>query len=158
MTLCDITVWAQETLPHLPLPSWNASAVSKLTYSRQLNGKRGLADNKYQVLSNGSEVSQALCLQSSHQLNAGPEWTSLKWAEPPTQPTESGGIMKCWCFKSLSFEIILHSNRSLQSCPALCDPIDGSPRDSPIPGILQARTLEWVAIPFSKVTGTQSLI
>ena len=39
--------------------------------------------------------------------------------------------------------------KSLQSCPALCDPIDGSPPGSPVPGILQARTLEWVAISFS---------
>ena len=39
--------------------------------------------------------------------------------------------------------------KSLQSCPTLCDPIDGSPQGSPIPGILQARTLEWVAISFS---------
>ena len=38
---------------------------------------------------------------------------------------------------------------SLQSCPTLCDSIDGSPRGSPVPGILQARTLEWVAISFS---------
>ena len=40
--------------------------------------------------------------------------------------------------------------KSLQSCLTLCDPIDGSPLGSPIPGILQARTLEWVAISFSK--------
>ena len=39
--------------------------------------------------------------------------------------------------------------KSLQSCPTLCDPTDGSPQDSPIRGILQARTLEWVAISFS---------
>ena len=39
--------------------------------------------------------------------------------------------------------------KSLQSCPTLCDPTDGSPPGSPIPGILQARTLEWVAISFS---------
>ena len=38
----------------------------------------------------------------------------------------------------------------LQSCPTQCDPIDGSPSGSPVPGILQARTLEWVAISFSK--------
>ena len=38
---------------------------------------------------------------------------------------------------------------SRQSCPTLCDPRDGSPPGSPIPGILQARTLEWVAISFS---------
>jgi len=36
--------------------------------------------------------------------------------------------------------------KSLQSCPTLCDPIDGSPPGSPVPGILQARTLEWIAI------------
>jgi len=40
--------------------------------------------------------------------------------------------------------------KSLQSCPTLCDPVDSSPPGSPIPGILQARTLEWVAISFSK--------
>ena len=37
----------------------------------------------------------------------------------------------------------------LQSCPTLCDPIDDTPPGSPVPGILQARTLEWVAISFS---------
>ena len=44
---------------------------------------------------------------------------------------------------------IYASPKSLQSCPTLCDPIDGSPLGSPVPGILQARTLEWVAIFFS---------
>ena len=39
--------------------------------------------------------------------------------------------------------------KSLQSCLTLCDPIDGSPPGFPVPGILQARTLEWVAISFS---------
>ena len=39
--------------------------------------------------------------------------------------------------------------KSLQSCLTLCDPIDGSPPGSPVPGIVQARTLEWVAISFS---------
>ena len=41
--------------------------------------------------------------------------------------------------------------KSLRSCPTLCDPIDGSPLGSPVPGILQARTLEWAAISFSNV-------
>ena len=41
------------------------------------------------------------------------------------------------------------TTKSLQSCPTLCDPIDGSPPGSPVPGILQARTLEWIAISFS---------
>ena len=53
-------------------------------------------------------------------------------------------------------QIMLHDRnasaaaKSLQSCPTLCDPIDGSPPGSPKPGILQARILEWVAITFSR--------
>jgi len=48
-----------------------------------------------------------------------------------------------------SVTIAIAIAKSLQSCPTLCDPIDGSPPGSSIPGILQARTLEWVAISFS---------
>ena len=44
------------------------------------------------------------------------------------------------------FSSIAAAAKSLQSCPTLCYPIDGSPPGSPVPGILQARTLEWVAI------------
>ena len=47
------------------------------------------------------------------------------------------------------YNLISFAAKSLQSCPTLCDPIDGSPTGSPVPGILQARTLEWVAISFS---------
>ena len=53
-----------------------------------------------------------------------------------------------WVEKSLEI-IPVAAAKSLQSCPTLCDPIDGLPPGSPIPGILQARTLEWVAISFS---------
>ena len=48
-------------------------------------------------------------------------------------------MVSCLIFKSAAA-----AAKSLQSCPTLCDPIDGSPLGSPIPGILQARTLEWV--------------
>ena len=51
--------------------------------------------------------------------------------------------------KNLSYADAAAAAKSLQSCPTLCDPIDSSPSGSPIPGILQARTLEWVAISFS---------
>ena len=54
------------------------------------------------------------------------------------------GICHDWATRTITA-----TAKSLQSCPTLCDPIDGSPPDSPIPGILQARTLEWVAISFS---------
>ena len=50
---------------------------------------------------------------------------------------------------TLSQDAAAAAAKLLQSCPTLCDPIDGSPPGSPIPGILQARTLEWVAISFS---------
>ena len=46
-------------------------------------------------------------------------------------------------------KLFYYTAKSLQSCPTLCDHRDGSPRGSPVPGILQARTLEWVAISFS---------
>ena len=51
----------------------------------------------------------------------------------------------------LEKEMVVHSAaaaKSLQSCPTLCNPVDGSPPGSAVPGILQARTLEWVAISF----------
>ena len=51
--------------------------------------------------------------------------------------------------KNCSISLVIAAAKSLQSCPTLCNPIDGSPPDSPVPGILQARTLEWVAISFS---------
>ena len=50
-----------------------------------------------------------------------------------------------WCYEPAA------AAKSLQSCPILCNPIDGSPPGSAIPGIPQARTLEWVAISFSNV-------
>ena len=53
-------------------------------------------------------------------------------------------------FRALSDPHAAAAAKSLQSCLTLCDPMDGSPPGSPVPGILQARTLEWVAISFSK--------
>ena len=48
-----------------------------------------------------------------------------------------------------NFDLAAATAKLLQSCPTVCDPIDGSPLGSPVPGILQARTLEWAAISFS---------
>ena len=55
------------------------------------------------------------------------------------------------CVQNQLIKISAAAAKSLQSCPTLCDPTDGSPPGSPVPGILQARTLEWVAISFSNV-------
>ena len=53
------------------------------------------------------------------------------------------------CFYEFDYSAAAAAAKSLQSYPTLCNPIDGSPPGSPVPGILQARTLEWVAISFS---------
>ena len=60
-------------------------------------------------------------------------------------------ISICFIIYEMSFAITAAAAaaKSLRSCPTLCDPIDGSPPGSSVPGILQARTLEWVAISFS---------
>ena len=60
-------------------------------------------------------------------------------SEPPENPTTT----------TTTTTTATTTTKSLQSCPTLCDPIDGSLPGSPAPGILQARTLEWVAISFS---------
>ena len=55
-----------------------------------------------------------------------------------------------WLAQNQSRRAAAAAAKSLQSCPTLCDPTDGSPSGSPVPGILQAGTLEWVALSFSK--------
>ena len=58
-------------------------------------------------------------------------------------------LSSTWSLHQPSFDSAASAAKSLQSCPTLCDPIDGSPPDSTVPGIPQARTLEWLAISFS---------
>ena len=64
---------------------------------------------------------------------------------------EGPHMCQCWAAKGWNFQALAAAAvaKSGQSCPILCDPIDGSPPGSSLPGILQARTLEWVAISFS---------
>ena len=69
-------------------------------------------------------------------------WDSIAALELPQADKFSE---ECRC----PLELLLCYAESLQSCPTLCDPTDGSPSGSTIPGIFQARTLEWVAISFS---------
>ena len=58
-------------------------------------------------------------------------------------------LKELWCILSCN-TVAAAAAKSLQSCPTLCNPIDGSPLGSIVPGILQAKVLEWVAISFSK--------
>ena len=70
-----------------------------------------------------------------------------------------GKLSKCIIYLSICNKCLLSLScyaKSLQSCPTLCNPIDSSPPASPVPGILQARTLEWVAISFSNCMKVKS--
>jgi len=58
-------------------------------------------------------------------------------------------VLRSFQMKVLASDMIYAAAKSLQSCLTLCNPIDGSPPGSPVPGILQVRTLEWVAISLS---------
>ena len=80
----------------------------------------------------------------------------LAWRIPGTEKTgfcpwdqKESDMTEQLTFSLFHFIAAAAAAKSLQSCPTLCNPIDGSPPGSPVPGILQARTLEWVAISFS---------
>ena len=72
------------------------------------------------------------------------------WGRTESDTTEVTAAVAADYYKCPIIEMLIAAAaKSLQSCLTLCDPIDGSPSGSPVPGILQARTLEWVAISFS---------
>ena len=111
-----------------------------------------------------SPICTLKCTQGSDRMCNGKEdcWLSVKsvnkWArasyillDDKNEMRKKGGIINNWSFL-LCFtcaHLKLNTAKSFQSCPTLCDPIDGSLPGSSFPGILQARTLEWVAISFS---------
>ena len=91
-----------------------------------------------------------------YHVNGYTKWQSLRWVHIPRDGSKEFPGSKLGkhhkktniiCFHL--YEVPAAAAKSLQSCPTLCNPIDGSPPDFPTPGILQARTLEWVAISFS---------
>ena len=88
---------------------------------------------------------QSLGLEDPLEEGMATQSSVLAWRIPWTE--EPGGLQSWGCKE---WDTTEHSTataaKSLQSCLTLCDPIDGSPPGFPVPGILQARTLEWVAI------------
>ena len=72
-------------------------------------------------------------------------WIGLHTVTPRILPLHDYTILE----QMISSSAAAAAAKLVQSCPTLCDPTDGSPPGSPVPGILQARTLEWVAISFS---------
>ena len=77
------------------------------------------------------------------------EWVAMPSSRGSSQPRDRTHVSKVWEYISLKYGNA--AAKLLQSCLTLCDPIDSSPPGSPVPGILQARTLEWVAISFSNM-------
>ena len=75
--------------------------------------------------------------------------TIIYWNGPPEEKQPPHNHIWDDLLKMPTWHLIAAAAKSLQSCPTLCDPIDGSPPGSAIPGILQARTPEWAAISFS---------
>ena len=71
------------------------------------------------------------------------------WKKSDDQPRQYIKKMRHYFANKGLSAVAAAAAKSLQLCPTLCDPIDGSSPGSPVPGILQARTLEWVAISFS---------
>ena len=82
------------------------------------------------------------------------EWVVISFSRGSSQPRDwtqvsciAGRFFTVWVTRE-AYSLLLLLSR-FKSCPTLCDPIDSSPPGSPVPGILQARTLEWAAISFS---------
>ena len=83
-------------------------------------------------------------------LSLHPEGAEIKPNDLPQSQPCYQVLITCEGLASSNFSVnTAAAAKSLQSCPTLCDPIDGSQLGSPVPGILKARTLEWVAISFS---------
>ena len=88
---------------------------------------------------------------TSHSRMSGSRWVTIpSWLFGSLRPFLYSSSMY-YCHIFLISSASLAAAKSLQSCPTLCNPIDGTPPGSPVPGILKARTLEWVAIAFSNV-------
>ena len=77
------------------------------------------------------------------------EWVSISFSRGSSQPRNRTQVSCVSCIDRCIPYPAAAAAKSLQSCPTLCDPIEGSPLGSSVPGILQARILEWVAISFS---------
>ena len=79
------------------------------------------------------------------------EWVAMTSSSRSSQPKDGSWVS---CIAGRFFTVwanqgSLNAAKSIQACPILCDPIDSSPPGSPVPGILQARTLQWAAISFN---------
>ena len=126
-------------------------ALESVTMNKASGGD-GIPVELFQILKDDAvKVLHSICQQI---------WKTRQWPQDWKRsvfiPIPKKGNAK-ECSNYCTIALISHSSKVMprpfssvtQSCPTLCNPIDGSPSGSPVPGILQARTLEWFAISFS---------
>ena len=109
------------------------------------SGDDGIPGELFEILKDDAiKVLHSICQQIGKTQQWPEDWKRSVFIPIP----KKGKAKEC---SNWTTAFILHTAaaKSLQSCPTLCNPMDGSPPGSPVPGILQARTLEWVAISFS---------
>ena len=122
-------------------------ALGRSFTTNKASGSDGIPVELFQILKDDAVKGlHSICQQI---------WKTQQWPQDwkrsvfiPIQ--KKGNAKECSNYRTIAFISAAAAAKSLQSCLTLCDPIDGSPPGSPVPGILQARTLEWVAISFSK--------
>ena len=123
---------------------WALGSITKNIAS----GCDGIPVELFQILKEDAvKVLDSICQQIWKTQQWPQDWKMSVFIPIPMK----GNAKECSNYQTIA--LISHAAaaaaKSLQSCPTLCDPTDGSPPGSPVPGILQARTLEWVAISFS---------
>ena len=132
-------------ITHLEPDIWECEvkrALGNIT-TNKASGGDGIPAELFQVLQDDAvKVLHSICQQIWKTQQWLSDWKRLSFIPVP----KKGNAKECSDYHTVAAAA---AAKSLQSCPTLCDPIDGSPPGSPIPGILQARTVEWVAISFS---------
>ena len=127
------------------LHPWNSKTL--VPWKKSYDKLRQCIIKQRHHLTNKGPRSQSYGFSSSHVwmwvLNHKEPWASRKWCFWIVEKTGEDS------WESLILRPAAAAAKLLKSCPTLCDPIDGSPPGSPVPEILQTRTLEWVAIAFS---------
>ena len=119
-------------------------ALESIT-TNKASGSDGIPVKLFQILKDDAvKVLHSRCQQSWKTQQWPQDWKRSIFIPIP----KKGNAKECSNYCTIAL-ISATAAKSLQLCPTLCDPIDSSPPVSPVPGILQARTLEWVAISFS---------